>query len=230
MARPSEILFNAKTQRIVMQSSKIRTLRDNLFTGQPNLGNLSPGNLQAVIKSYLGDLAYRAYDGGYMELTDLTQAVASSGTTLYVREVGTIAADDSVIVTHRDGDVVSRERCTVASVSVANKTITLASPGIAASAGYPGGSTIRVKKFFIPDGKVVIRGVLPNTIEGGPQWAEIISTVHPYGADPLVPAMGKFAKVVVHEDDDPPSVEIIAGINGLPVVYHRDVNILLTAY
>ena len=226
-AKPESFWFNSKTQRIIMQNTVVRELRDALFQGQANLGNLTPGNLQAVFNAYAG-IPYAVYNGGYMEVTDLTSAVASSATTLVLRNVGSLAIGDSVILTDVAGDVAGRVRLTVASVTPSTNTITVDAPGT--DRAYAVGSTVRVKKFFIPDGKFVVKGTLPSTIEGGPQWAEIISTAHPYGPDPTVPAMGMFAKTVIHEDADPPKVEIIVGMNGLPVVYHRDVNVIATVY
>jgi hypothetical protein len=229
IARPKSIMFNRHTQRVVMQNSKIRALRDAMFTGQPNLGNLTPGVTQAVFQSYAG-IPYTVYDGGYMEITDLASSVASSGTTLTVRNVGTISLGDSLIITHRDGEIAGRERLSVAAVSKTLNTITVSSPGVVKSAGYPVGSTIRVKKFFIPDGKLIIRGDLPANIEGGPVWAEMIAGNHEYGADPFATNFGMFAKVVMLDQSDPPKMEIIVGVNALPVVYHRDTNVIATIY
>ena len=226
--------FNRHTQRILMQNSKIRTLRDNMFTGQPNLGNMTPGILQSIFNSYVGtDRMYSVYDGGYMEMTDLTAQVNSTGTTLTVRNVGTISAGDSLVLTHKNGEVTSgggRERLSVTATNPSAGTITVASPGVAAANGYPPGSGVRVKKYFIPNGKFIIRGKLPAGIEGGPVWAEMIAGQHAYGPNPMEPAFGIFAKVVMHEEDDPPKMEIIVGANALPVVYHRDVNVIATAY
>jgi hypothetical protein len=227
VAKPVGFWFNHKTLRVAMQSSKVRDLRDTLFSGQANLGNLTPQNLQAVFNHYAG-LPYTVYDGGYFEQTDLTAGVASSGTTLNVRDVGTVAVGDSVTLTDVAGDITGRVKLAVTAVSASAKTITVSAPGT--DRAYPAGSSVRVKKFFIPDGKFIVKGELPNTIEGGSQWAEIISTTHPYGPNPLVPAKGIFAKTVVHETSDPPKVEIIVGMNGLPVVYHRDVNVIASVY
>lgn len=229
ISTPKGFWFNRHTQRIVMQNSKIRTLRDAMFTGQPNLGNLTPGVTQAVFQSYAG-IPYTVYDGGYMEITDLTALVAASGTTLNVRDVGTISIDDSLIITHRDGELSGRERLSVTASSVTANTITVASPGVVRSAGYPAGSTVRVKKFFIPNGKFITRGELPANIEGGPVWAEMIAGNHEYGADPFASNFGMFAKVVQLDQSDPPKMEIIVGVNALPVVYHRDINVISTIY
>lgn len=228
-AIPSGVWFNSKTHRTIMQNTKMRTLRDTLMSGQPNLGNLTPGNLQAIFNHYAG-VQYNVYDGGHLENVDITAAVASSGTTIYLRSVDGLAAGDSATIIHRDGDIVARERVTVESVNASTKAVTISSPGIVYSSGYPKGSTFRVKKHFITDGSFIIRGQMPSSTEGGPQWAEIISTTHEYGPDPMTPASGIFAKVNIHELSDPPKAEVIAGFNGLPVVYHRDVNVIADVF
>lgn len=230
MASPQGYWFNARTLRIIMQSSKIRTLRDALFTGQANLGNLTPGNLQAIFNAYAG-VPYTSFDGGYYEITDLASPVAASATTLTVRDASQFAANDLLTIIHRDGDIVGRERLTVDSVNTTTNVITVDAPGVVRSAGFPAGSTIRAKKYFIPDGTFIIKGQLPASIEGGPNWAEIISTLHPYGPGGILsPEAGIFAKPVIHEDSDPPRVELIVGIKGLPIVYHRDVNVIASVY
>lgn len=223
---PMEFLFGAKLQRILMQNSKIRTLRDALFTGQPNLGNLTPETLNTVFKNYTG-IPFRVYNGGYWEMTDLTTAVSASGTTLVLRDVGTMAVDDIVTITDVAGEQVNREILTIASVTESTNTITVDSPGLVNA--YAAGATARVKKHFIPDERFVIHGKLPANAEGGPLWAEMISTVHPYGPGGMEnPQAGIFSKVNVDDDGDPPHTEIIAGVYALPVMYHRDVNILPT--
>lgn len=227
VAIPDKFLFNQKLLRVILQNTKIRTLRDTLFAGQANLGNLTPGNLKAIFNHYAG-YEYEVYNGGYFEITDLSAAVAASGTVLTVRDVGDLRANDRLKLIHRDGDLVSSEILTVSSVDVANKQITVASPGVAYASGYPVGSSVRVKRNFIESSEFIIKGRLPSNVEGGPAWAEVISAAHPYGANFPESSTGIISKTVVEDDHDPPRVSIIIGRNALPVLYHRDVHIIAT--
>lgn len=227
LAQPQGAMFNHKMFRVLLQNAQVRALRDSLFVGQTNTGMLTPENLKLVFNHFAG-IGYDVYDGGYFEYTDLTAAVASSGTSLVVRDLGTIAAGDSLWLTDVAGSVAGRTKLTVTAVTASTKTITVASPG--ADRTYAAGSTVRVKKYFIPDGKFIIKGALPASTEGGAQWAEIIAASHLYGPNPLQPATGIFAKTVVHEDADPPKIELIVGARALPVVYHSDVNLIATAF
>lgn len=224
-ANADHFAFNGKTHRQIMQNAAIRDLRDAFFTGQSSSSMLNKDNMREIFKAYCG-IEYKVYDGGYSEITDLTSAVASAGTSLVVRDIGTIAVGDSIHLIHKDTQMTGRVRCAVTAVVASTKTITIAAPG--ANIAYPAGSRIHAKKFFIPDSKFIIRGKLPPSTEGGTNWASIISTLHPYGANPMVPTAGIFAKTNIHDKDDPPKVELIAGFNGAPVMYHPDTNLIAT--
>jgi hypothetical protein len=91
------------------------------------------------------------------------------------------------------------------------------------------GSEVRLKKHFIKDDSFIIRGALPAGTSGGPNWAEFISTNHVYGPGGIMsPTPGIFSKVIVKDDDDPPKIEVIAGVNGLPVLYYTTINVVAT--
>lgn len=224
-AKPIKAMFNDKLHRILLQNTKIRAIRDSLFVGQPNMGNVTIANLQNIFNSYAG-IPYERFDGGFKEVTMLTTALSASGTSLVVDDVGTIAAGNTINLLHKFGDQQARVRLSVTAVNATTKTITVASPG--ADVAYPVGSRVYVKKFYIPDNKFIIRGQLPGNIEGGSQWGAIISTLHPYGEGGMIdPVSGPFLKPIL-EDKDPPRLSLLAGIRAAPVVYHRDVNLIAT--
>lgn len=223
-------MFNSKCEKVLMVNAKIRAIRDSLFVGQSNLGLCTPGNLAAVLMSY-GGHPYKVFDGGYTDSLEVVSGGAASSTSVVLRDMPEgINPGQSVNIVHVNGSKVARERVSVTAVNQVTKTLTLAAPGIQYASGYPAGSQINFKSYFIPDTKFIIRGRMPSNTEGGTEWGEIIGTTHVYGENPAQPASGIFGKVVVRDTDDPPRMEIIAGFNGLPVNYYQDVNLVATVH
>jgi hypothetical protein len=110
-------------------------------------------------------------------------------------------------------DESAEENVTVSAVS--GNTIT-ATGTIAGT--YPASSMLRCYKTFIPDGKFIIEGEFPPG--SGPK-GEVISVDAVYGSGSLMnPKPGKFAETIFM-NKDPKQIEIISGINALPVLYRK---------
>jgi len=223
---PAFFQYNVKVEKLLLLNTKIRTLRDALFTGQPNMGNLTRDNLAVVINAYTGMQA-KVYDKGYFFVLNLTSPITPVSTSFTVGENPGLVIGDIVTVIHKTGERVGRQRITLSGVT--GTTLTHAAIGGAVT--YPMGSEVRIKKHFIGDKSFIVRGVLPPGATGGRDWAEFISTNNVYGPGGIEnPSPGIFSKVLVKNDDDPPRIEIIQGVSGLPVLYWTTINVIATTY
>ena len=84
-----------------------------------------------------------------------------------------------------------------------------------------------MKKHFIADDSFIIRGRVPSGAVGGSNWAEFISTNSEYGPGGIMDQTpGIFAKTNIIEPGDPPRVELISGVYGLPVSYYSSANVI----
>lgn len=71
---------------------------------------------------------------------------------------------------------------------------------------------------FISDSTVLIQGEGP----AGEKVMDFGSPPSAYKGGVLNPQPGKFAKVIMHDDDDPPHADLIVGIDGLPRLWRAD--------
>lgn len=81
--------------------------------------------------------------------------------------------------------------------------------------------------FLIWDGVIDGTGLIADDTfiviaEGGEKIGEFVSTVTTRAGSLENPSAGKFSRIITHEDVDPPHVEIIHGMAGLPVIYHPE--------
>lgn len=218
---PEYFQYNLKVEKELLMNEKIRDLRDSLFVGQANMGNLTRKNLSVVLNAYAG-MEGRVYDKGYYFTFKITSAITNISTTFTVNENPGIAIGDTIVVQQK-GEPLTRVKIAVTNVS--GTTITHAAIG--GSTTFAVGSWGRAKKHFISDASFIIRGSVPPGTMGGTNWAEFISTNHVYGPGGIMsPQPGIFAKTIIKSDDDPPRIEVIAGVSGLPVLYHPTVNLV----
>jgi len=220
---PEFCQFNLAIEKIMLMNTDVRALRDSLFTGQPNLGNLTRENIKAVFNAYAG-LPYQIYDKGWYYTVRLDSDIEHDSTTFQISENPGIVTNDVVTVVHKTGE--TRQKLILTTVSGTTCTI-----GAVGGSGviYPAGSTIRIKKHFLGDDRFIIRGSVPPGTTGGTNWAEFVAINHVYGPGGLMaPTPGIFTKVIVKNEDDPPRIEVIGGVSGLPVLYHPTVNVVAT--
>jgi len=221
---PKDFMYNAGIEKVLLKNTQIRTIRDSMFVGQPNLGNVTRDNIQAVFNAY-GALPINVYDKGYFHVQGTTSVITNVSVTFTVDENPGYQIGDIVTLVHKNGEHTGRVRITLTGVS----GTTLTHAAIGGTVTYPVGSEIRLKKQFIDNDKFIIRGQLPAGTMGGTQWAEFVSTPHVYGPGGLMaPTPGIFMKTIVKDDDDPPRAMIISGVSGLPVAYYTTVNVIAT--
>lgn len=224
-SEPEGLVYNVNVEKAMLLNDTIRELRDALFTGQSSPGMLTRQNIQLVLDAYAA-LPTTVYDKGYWIIQKLMASAAPAGTTVTVEDATGIEADDELVIEHVDSGFTGRRNVTVQSVS--GNVITVVGT-IGGTVTFPVGSMVRTRKPFIPDDRFIIMGKLPPGAMGGDRWAEFISTYHYYGQGGLLnPEPGMFIRVDNHEREDPPRVDIIAGVSGLPVAYTQTNNLVAT--
>jgi hypothetical protein len=116
-------------------------------------------------------------------------------------------------------------------ITVTPTGLSFAHSAIGGTVTYPVGSTVRIKKRFIPDNYFLIMGAVPPGTTGGTEFGEFITIPSPYTEGGILnPAPGPFGRVDVEDKADPPKVSVISGIYGLPVNYHPDANLIASVY
>jgi len=204
--------FNTKVEMHLFRNARILSLVDRVFNSG-NVGLMSPEILGAILRTYIGNYPYEVYDAGYNLITYTTAAQASgSVTNVYVDDATGIVATDVVQIAAADES--AEENLTVSSVS----GNTLNCTGSTVTGTYPANSMIRCYKTYLPDNVFVMEADFPAG--SGPK-GEVISVDAVYGAGSLTaPKPGKFAETIFL-NKDPKQIEIINGINALPVMYRK---------
>lgn len=221
---PAYFQYNSKVFNMLVNVDSIKATRDSLFSGQNKPAMLSRENINLIFDHYFG-LNAQMYNKGYYLIATVTSAITNVSTTFTVDDASGMAIDDVIVVTHKNGFADGQARIPITNVT--GNTITHAAIG--GSTTYPIGSEGRCKKRFLEDDKFVIRGSLPPGTTGGQNFAEFVSTPHVYGPGGVVaPVPGIIMKTLNKSEDDPPRVEIISGVSGLPVLYHPTVNLAAT--
>jgi hypothetical protein len=209
---PKKFWFSSMVETHLFRNARILSLIDRIFHSG-NVGMMSKEILQTIFKTYLGNYEYEVYDQGYnlITYTNVAQA-AGSVTTLAVDDATGLATGDIVQISAADES--AEENMTVASVSGNTVNFT----GSTVTGTYPANSMIRCYKTFLPDNVFVIEMVFPP---GSGPIGEVISVDAVYGTGNLMnPVPGKFAETIFL-NKDPKQIEIIAGINALPVLYRK---------
>ena len=210
--KPKKFWFNTKVQQYLFQNQRILSLVDRVFNSG-NVGLMSMEIVGAILKTYIGDYPYEIYDSGYNLVTYTTGANAAGagphtilvddGTGYAIGDVCQLAAADES----------AEENVTISGVSGNTITATGTLTGT-----YPAASMFRCYKTFIPDNVFIIEGEFPAG--SGPK-GEVISVDAVYGTGDLMsPKPGKFAETIFMQKD-PKQIEIICGINALPVLYRK---------
>jgi hypothetical protein len=211
-AKPKKFWFNSMTQQYLFRNSRVLSLVDRVFNSG-NVGLMSPAVLGSILKTYIGDYEYEVYDAGYNVITYTTAAIAAGATTtVYVSDATGLVAGDVIQLAAADES--AEENMTIASVS--GNTITTTS--VTLTGTYPVNSLVRCYKTYIPDDTFIIELEFPP---GSGNIGEVISVDAVYGAGSLMaPKPGKFAETLFLIKD-PKQIEIICGINALPVIYRK---------
>ena len=210
--KPKKFWFNTQCQQYLFQNARILSLVDRIFNSG-NVGLMSMEVLGTIFKTYIGQYEYEVYDAGYNLVTYTEQAqAAGSVTTIVVDDATGFVAGDICQLSAADES--AEENVTIASVS--GNTINFT--GSTVSGTYPTSSMLRTYKTYIPDNVFIIECEFPPG--SGPN-GEVISVDAVYGQGSLTsPKPGKFAETIFL-NKDPKQIEIIAGINALPVLYRK---------
>ena len=203
---PEYIVFGRLIQKYALQNARVRELAESHFA---NTGNtmMNTARLNEILKTFAG-IPYKLYDKGYYLKVKLETPITSGSSSFVVSENPGIAADDIVTVVHLNGS-----RVGTAKISVTPSGLSFTHAPIGGSITYPVGSTIRIKKRFLPDDYCVIMGKVPPGTTGGTNIGEFVSVPSAYNGGLLEPKPGPFGKTVFKDNEDPPLIEIISGIS-----------------
>jgi hypothetical protein len=208
----TKIWFNSMVETYLFRNARVLSLIDRVFHSG-NTGVMSKAILSSIINTYIGSLPYEMYDAGYNVITYTTVAQGAGGvTSVYVDDATGLAANDVIQIAAADES--AEENLTI--ISISGKTLNCT--GSTVTGTYPAASLIRCYKTFIPDNKFLMEIEFPP---GSGPIGEVISVDAVYGQGSLTnPRPGKFAETIFHQKD-PKQIEIIAGINALPVIYRK---------
>jgi hypothetical protein len=212
-AKPKKFWFNTKCQQYLFRNARILSLIDRVFSaGSAGTGLMSLEVLKSIFKTYIGNYEYEIYDAGYNVISYTTVAKSGTITTVVVDDATGLVAGDVFQIAAADES--AEENLTVSSVS--GNTITV--PSTALVGTFPVNSMIRCYKTYIPDNVFIIELEFPP---GSGPSGEVISVDAVYGQGNLMnPRPGKFAETIFL-NKDPKQIEIICGINALPVLYRK---------
>jgi len=220
---PKEFVFNRAVEKLLMQNNKVRELRDSYMVGGVAGSSMMSSEILArIVSSYVG-IPYRVYDKGYYFKMKLETAISSVTTAFIVSENPGVVTGDTVTVVHKNGS-----RYGTLNIVVTPTGLSFAHAAVGGSYAFPAGSAVIIKKQFIPDTKFLVMGALPPGTTGGQNFAEFVSTPSPYNGGLLNAQPGPFGKTVVDNDGDPPKAYVVAGVSGLPVLYHSSTNLIAT--
>ena len=211
--KPVRFWYNTKCEQYLFQNSRVLSLIDRVFNSG-NVGLMSPDVLSSIFATYVGRFPAVIYDSGYNALsyTTATVAAATAAHSIVVDDASIFAAGD--VCQFSAADETYEENVTIDSIS--SNTITCVSSTLAGT--YPAASMLRSYKTYVPDDKFIIELEFPAG--SGPK-GEVVSVDAVYGKGSLMnPAPGKFAETIFMEKD-PKQIEIITGINALPVLYRK---------
>lgn len=227
-SEPEKYYFNKVVMRALLQNEAIRTLRDSLLSGQSDPRMISVGNLDLILKQYIGDREYQVYDKGYPIVAKLETALGSATTTFSVDDATGIEDGDVLKVIHAQSGYAGLAYVTVSGAPSGN-SITIAAGHGQAGLTFPIGSIVTIRKKFIKDDEFIIMGAIPPGTIGIDTWAEFISTNHYYGPNGLdEPQQGMFIRVDNKVKGDPPTIEIVSGVYGLPASFVQTNNVVAT--
>ena len=218
---PEYSVLTRYLQKLLLQNTKIRELAEAHFTSTGN-AMMNTARLNEILTTFAG-IPYKLYDKGYYLKVKLETPITPVSTNFVVSENPGIAAGETVTIVHLNGS-----RFATAKVAVTPTGLSFAHAAIGGSITFPAGSTVQIKKRFLPDNKFIIMGRVPQGTTGGTNIGEFVSVPSAYNGNLENPVPGPFGKTVFKNDDDPPKIEVISGIYGLPVHYHPACNVVAT--
>lgn len=213
-AQMGEIWINMNVLTLLLQNEKVRALIKNTFGSDRR--DVTQTILTDIMKAHIPGFAnIQVYDEGYNAHTFINVLASAGQKDVSVEDATYIDAGD--IVTLKTADYTQQEDYIVDSKAgnVLTMTVNLAS-------AFAVGDDAVAYKPFIPDDKVILKGRVP----AGEFDMAFMSTPSAYNGGLLSPRPGKFGKSIAY-DEDPPKLEIVSGIYGLPIM-RNDTNIVAT--
>ncbi|MFA4871316.1 MAG: major capsid protein [Pedobacter sp.] len=198
----NKIWFTSQVEKYLFSNSIIREMVKHQF----GRDMVNTGSLTEILRSAIAGIEYEVYDEGYTIQTQLTVAAAINATSITVADATGVEIGDVVVLNKGMGD-----ECWVTVSGVSETTLTVSALESAKAVG----ASASLFKTFIPDDKFIMTGKPPtgNLMD----FATVPSAYS--GLDN--PKAGKFTKTIDRGNDDPPTVEVIGGIYGLPRMYYR---------
>lgn len=216
---PDYFMFNRAIEKLLLQNEKIRELAEAHYTNTGKV-EMNTARLNEMLKTFAG-YEYRVYDKGYYFKMKLETPITPLTTSFIVSENPGVIATDTVTIVHKNGS-----RYGQVNVVVTPTGLSFAHAAIGGTMTFPAGSTVRIKKQFIPDDKFIIRGKIPQGTTGGTNFGEFVSVPSEYNGGLMNPTPGLFGKTVIEDDGDPPKAYVLAGVRGLPVSYFPTCNVI----
>jgi len=212
------LYVNSIVDRYLLLNNKIRTLLRYQTGRKEDL--VSAGQLKELIGKQFSGLKYEVYTSGYHMRSSLTADAASGQAVVNVQDGSQFVAGDVCRLLNTDTtNGHYQEEVTVLSVSSNAVTMT----GNLTSTFYKG-ARMDTFKPFIGDTLAFIMGKRGD----GQPIANCVTTPSPYGATLLNPKPGKFGRSYDKSDEDPPHVDVLAGIYMLPRLNFIDNHIKCT--
>lgn len=208
------VWINLKTLTYLAQNAKIRAYIKQSFGSDRRVANQQL--ITEVFRAEIpGFTDIQVYDEGYNAHSFVSSSASSGQKDITVEDASFFTSGD--IITLKSADEKTQEDATIDSIS--GNVITIL---VNLTSTYAVGTNLTVFKPFIPDGKVILKGKIPV----GEMDMSFITTPSAYNGGLLNPKPGKFAKTII-TDGDPPKVELVSGIYGLPVM-RKDTNVVAT--
>ncbi len=227
--KPVEVIYNAYIERLLLANTAVRQVKNTIITGGRR-DILTMDNLYLILQTYVGDIKFTKWDGHYTLTTELASNATAGTTSFVVDDASGIESGDTIrlISYATDGTVLQDQFVTVA----ATPTTTTVTVSENLEYAFAAGTYVLTSKPFLPDNKVIIRAMAPSAVNTGEStYGNFYTTLSEYGAgNVLSPKPGIFAETIINEVSDPKKVEVIGGVNGLPVRYRNDDFIVATVF
>jgi len=208
------IYLNMKTFSYLSRNAIIRDYIKTSFGSDRRIVNRQ--HIEEVFRAEIpGFTALEIYDEGYNAHSFVSSTASAGQKNITVEDATMFSAGD--VITLKSADETTQEDATIDSISSNIVTVL-----VNLTSAYAVGANMTAFKPFIPDGKVILKGKVP----AGELDMSFVTTPSPYNGGLMNPQPGKFAKTII-TDGDPPKIELVSGIYGLPVM-RKDTNIVAT--
>jgi len=215
---PDTIYFGSEVMRYLTLNAKVRALMQYQTGLQKN--QVTAKDLADLVGNNLAGMKMVECKQKYNIRTSVTSSAASGQAVVTVLDSTGLVTADTVVLQYFNTSTgrVTRESRIISTVD-SETQITLT---VVLTNTFPKDSRVNAAKPFIPKNKIVIVGKSPD----GKSLGNFITTPSAIGGSLTNPKSGPFAKSVDNSDKVPPTIELHAGIYGLPLLNRRDTHIV----